>query len=197
MIKCKKCELGTLEMCQHPKLKRTVWGCDECDNYVDLGNRYDDLKKVYDTLPKVTGNVCQKKCESGECKFECCSITGCSNKEKHLINKYINKFDLDLPYVTCNDSHNNFILPATGMDTKDINKIKCAYIGDKGCKIYEVRPAICRLFGACKQMMCTYFPDQAKEDYPIHKMVEVGFFNQATLEEGGGIDRFKKIINSL
>lgn len=152
-----------------------------------------DLLAVYETLPKLKNpQKCAELCKTGKCKFECCTITGCSIREKHLINKHIAKNKLDLPYITFKHGM-GYVLPAI-----DEKMPKCAYLTEKGCAIYEIRPAICRLFGAVKQMPCTHMPDEAKTDeYPLEAMVRIGMLTEAQYEAGlnrGGIDLFNKIM---
>ncbi len=74
----------------------------------------------------------------------------------------------------------NYILPNSAnfknMSMKEFSSksgrgIKCSYLTEKGCGIYEVRPAICRLFGAIKQMSCSYFPEEAKTDMPANEVL--------------------------
>lgn len=148
-------------------------------------DKYEHLKqkmfRKYSRFPKMAGNNCEKACASGKCKFECCTVSGCSEKERRLINKYIKRNKLELP-LTNEVINKGYIMPSIKekggfIDNTDIDdfvegKIKnqiCAYLGDKGCKIYEVRPAICRLFGAIKQMPCEHFPEEAKSDLPARE----------------------------
>ncbi len=135
----------------------------------------DDLDKIYSTLPKMTEGKCRSMTESGKCKFECCTVTACFNREKHNINKYIKENNLDLPFIKIRLGQ-GYILPYTH-DLKlyddSFPDVKCKYLISTGCAIYEVRPAICRVFGACKQVSCSYFRDDAKADMPIYKLMKM------------------------
>ena len=142
------------------------------------------MLKKYARLPKMDATRCEKACQSGACKFECCTVSGCSPKEMRLINKYIKKNKLALP-LTKNMIGTGYIMPSflpSSTDTitnEDILNFvkgktktpKCAYLGEKGCQIYEVRPAICRLFGAIKQMPCDKFPEEAESSVPAKDLL--------------------------
>lgn len=133
---------------------------------------------------------CHQLCLSGECKFECCTITGCSAKERKNINQFLRANNhLRLPFVK-DKMHSGYFLPFNNPEEP-----KCAYIGEKGCKIYEVRPAICRLFGAVKQMPCEFQPEQAvHQEYPVEAMVKIGMIPESAYENGG-LETFDKIMN--
>lgn len=44
--------------------------------------------------------------------------------------------------------------------------IKCGFLRDGQCSIYEVRPWVCRAFGVVRQMPCSRFPQEAQLDMP-------------------------------
>jgi len=151
-------------------------------------DKFEQLKqkmlKKYERLPKMDATRCEKACLSGACKFECCTVSGCSPKEMRLINKYIKKNRLSLP-LTQNMIGTGYIMPSVRengeiIDDKGIVEFvkgtikapKCAYLGEKGCRIYEVRPAICRLFGAIKQMPCDKFPEEAESNMPASELLK-------------------------
>lgn len=156
----------------------------------------EDLEEVYKKLPKMKPGVCEQACYSGKCNFECCTVTGCSTKEKHLINRTILKENLNLPFVN-NQYDPGYVLP-NSLGVRNIQeaigatkKLVCSYLTSKGCAIYEIRPLICRLFGACKEMPCIHFKDLLIE-FPFKKLVEVGYIDKETLRKKG--DRFKEMI---
>jgi len=136
--------------------------------------------KKYERLPKMDATKCEQACRSGKCDFKCCTVSGCSDKEARFINKFIKKNKLDLPKTEMYIGDGYFIPSIKDgklMSLEDIvrfstdkkewkNSPKCAYLGEKGCLIYEARPAICRLFGSIKQMPCELFPEEAKSDLP-------------------------------
>ncbi len=151
-------------------------------------DKFENLKqkmlKKYERLPKMLGTSCEEACASKKCNFECCTVSGCSPKEVRLINKYIKKNNLALP-LTQNMIGSGYIMPSVQengelIDDKAIVEFvkgtikapKCAYLGEKGCRIYEVRPAICRLFGAIKQMPCDKFPEEAESDMPASELLK-------------------------
>ncbi len=150
-------------------------------------DKFENLKqkmlKKYERLPKMQGEDCAGACASGKCKFYCCTVSGCSPKETRLINKYIKKNKLGLP-LTTQQIGSGCIMPSVRengelIDDESIVEFvkgsikppKCAYLGEKGCRIYEVRPAICRLFGAIKQMPCDKFPEKAESDMPAKDLL--------------------------
>jgi len=156
----------------------------------DINN---ELQTVYETLPKMTGSRCNEFCESGKCLYECCTITGCSAKERKNINKYIRDNRLGLRFIK--EQHGpGYVLPYG-----KISDPKCQYIGQNGCMIYEVRPAICRLFGAVKQMPCSYQKSLAKHaEYPLEAMMNIGMMTKEQYDEGikrGGLKLFNQILN--
>lgn len=149
------------------------------DKFLKLKEKMD---RRYDRLPAMDGEKCSKACQSGKCKFECCTITGCTEKEKRLINKFIARNGLEFPLIKAT-LEMNYILPNNlnieSMSVDEFTKlalkkkwdVKCSYLTEKGCGIYEVRPAICRMFGAIKQMSCPHFPEEAKEDMPANEIM--------------------------
>lgn len=154
----------------------------------------EELEAVYKTLPTMRKSKCHQLCQSGRCDFECCTITGCSAKERKNINNYIREKGLKLPFIKTKHGL-GYILPFG-----DKNAPKCQYIGKNGCMVYEVRPAICRLFGAVKQMPCDFQPLQARfGDYPLEAMVKIGMIPEESYNrnlENGGIELFERILDS-
>ena len=150
----------------------------------------EELEAVYQSLPTMKKSRCHELCMSGECKFECCTITGCSPKERKNINQFLREKRLNLPFIKDRIHAGGYILPFNNPETP-----KCAYIGENGCRIYEVRPAICRLFGAVKQMPCSFQPEQAAhQEYPIEAMVKIGMIPESAYENGK-LETFDKIMN--
>jgi len=135
--------------------------------------KYKELKKkileIYDTIPKTEmAKKCHKKCLSGECRAECCTVTGCAEAEKELINKYIKRNNLDLPLIEKKYAW-GYVLPNShgineiyDVSPKEAFNVKCKYLKDNKCSIYEVRPLICRLFGLTDIMPCTYFREEVR-----------------------------------
>lgn len=153
-------------------------------------NLHEELEAVYQSLPTMKKSRCHELCMSGKCKFECCTITGCSAKERKNINNFIRENNLQLPFVTAMLMNRGYTLPFNNPEAP-----KCAYIGENGCRIYEVRPAICRLFGAVKQMPCEFQPEQAAhKEYPVEAMVKIGMIPESAYENGG-LETFDKIMN--
>ena len=91
--------------------------------------------------------ACQKLCSTGKCKNDCCGPAPVLAWEIDLINKYIEKNKLDLPKVEKNK------LLGIALTPTDFS-LKCRYIKKRKCAIYEVRPAICRIFGTLNRPHC-------------------------------------------
>jgi Fe-S-cluster containining protein len=152
----------------------------------------EELAEAYEELPKMKKSKCYDLCLKGKCDFECCTITGCSAKERKNINNYIKENGLKLPMVW-EKILRGYLLPHGNKENP-----KCEYIGPEGCLIYEVRPAICRLFGAVKQMPCEFQKRKASHaDYPLKTMVKVGMMSEEQYqlgEENGGLELFDALL---
>jgi Fe-S-cluster containining protein len=150
----------------------------------------ENLQKIYDGLPKMTPGKCAELCKSGKCKNECCRKSACSRQEKHLINRFLARSHLNLPFV--NEIYfYGYLLPHTGTQEEP----KCAYLKDGVCAIYEVRPALCRLFGAIKEMSCSHFPEEAKIDMPPSDLVKIGLLSEEEFKTGR--ERFREIWRKI
>lgn len=149
----------------------------------------EELEAVYKTLPTMKKSICHQLCQKGKCNFECCTITGCSIKERKNINNYIREKGLKLPFIKVKHGL-GYVLPFG-----DIKAPKCQYLDDNGCMIYEVRPAICRLFGAVKQMPCDFQPLQARHsDYPLEAMIKIGMLPEE-LKDKLDTEQFEQILD--
>ena len=129
------------------------------------------VETIYKKVPKFDSFDCKKQCESGKCKFECCTCSGCTNVEAVLINAHIKNNKLDLPLITSKGSIGYMLPNSNGVTNakrlfegeegfKDVTTSRCLYLGRTGCKIYNQRPMICRLFGLTKLMPCEYIKNQ-------------------------------------
>ena len=123
----------------------------------------------YKKLPQLKNNNCQKLCDNGTCKHDCCGIVLCSNAEKHIINKKIKRENLNLDFVKGN------LLPF------DKKTLSCLYLKDNKCAIYDIRPAICRLFGAVKNLKCPYILEVPEECFTPQDMINNGFIEKETV----------------
>ena len=129
------------------------------------------VQEIYNTIPKFDSFDCKKACENKSCKFECCTVSGCTIVEGVLINKHIKSNKLDLPLITA-EGHIGYVLPNSNNVTdpktlykgkegfKQVTTSKCLYLGENGCKIYDQRPIISRLFGLTELMPCSHIKKQ-------------------------------------
>jgi len=158
------------------------------------------LKKIYEQLPSMTPGKCDGACKSGQCKFECCTISGCSAREARAINWHIIIHRLKLPLMKKKQRlpDGSYFLPNDydPLVYYDNEKtIKCAYLTDKGCAIYPVRPGICRLFGTCKEMVCTHFPEEATRTFPFANLADLGLFpKKKYLKDPEGAKRIMSLL---
>lgn len=98
------------------------------------------LDDIYKKVPKT-------KCK-GKCRNSCGPI-------------HIPKSEMDNIKKYCQDNDKDFYqLPETIDFAKLVEDFKqgkckyCPYLKGNTCEIYEVRPLICRLWGACETMPC-------------------------------------------
>lgn len=62
-----------------------------------------------------------------------------------------------------------------GLDTRPLADLTCPLLGADGlCKIYEIRPTICRLFGLVKKMQCPHgcVPERWVSDAEAHELLK-------------------------
>lgn len=139
----------------------------------------DEMQTLYAKLPKADPAKCEAARRTGRCyNCECCTVTGCSPRERHNINRYLKEKNLGLPFVAMQFGA-GYILPNTcGLKQFDFQHydVRCEYLRDGRCAIYEVRPAICRLFGACEELACSYFPEEAKTSVMQKELETLGLF---------------------
>ncbi|PIY95821.1 MAG: hypothetical protein COY66_05810 [Candidatus Kerfeldbacteria bacterium CG_4_10_14_0_8_um_filter_42_10] len=158
------------------------------------------LKKIYSSLPAMTEGKCAGACDSEKCNFDCCTVSGCSGRERRAINWYIIRKHLKLPLMGRKQRmpDGSYFLPNDYDPLKYYGQdetIRCAYITGRGCAIYPVRPAICRLFGTCKEMVCSHFPEEAKRNFPVERLVDIGLLPKRKFSKDP--DGAKKIFSKL
>lgn len=91
------------------------------------------LEQIYARIPKV---ACQQKCQ------ECCGPISMSHLE---FEKIFSRAPLPSEFFV---SAPTVVDPITG---------NCPKLGrDGSCKVYEQRPAICRLWGVVREMACPF-----------------------------------------
>ena len=64
---------------------------------------------------------------------------------------------------------------ANGIEWVDGRMLKCGYLGeDNRCRIYEVRPRICRMYGVTVDLPCPLHPSAARVPFSpreIHQLI--------------------------
>ena len=54
--------------------------------------------------------------------------------------------------------------------------LRCGFLGrNKKCRIYQVRPFICRLYGVARELRCPHFPEAATISFPAGNAVSGGW----------------------
>lgn len=77
---------------------------------------------------------------------ECCGPVGISHDEQAAIKEYI---------------------AAKGIEWEECDLLSCGFLGkDNLCRIYEVRPFICRAYGVTVEIPCPRFPNAAQISLP-------------------------------
>ena len=107
-------------------------------------SRTKKVQAAWDMVPVVE---CKKKCQDN------CTQIRCSISELNLIKKFC-KLN-DLKYVNVNEV-NNQVMKDTIKNPSAPPDLLCKYLKDGTCMIYEVRPTICRLFGAVDDLICPH-----------------------------------------
>jgi len=76
------------------------------------------------------------KCNTKKCKSECCGIVPI---EKVIVDLHRNKINPKAQIIEATESTNIVFIPESG---------RCGFLNsDHGCKIYNDRPLVCRMFG--------------------------------------------------
>lgn len=96
-----------------------------------------------------------KSCDG--CKHEavqnaCCTIVRVRPHEAKRIRRYVDDNDIQW------QQHEG---------------IKCGFLKDGQCSIYEVRPWACRAMGVIQQMPCSRFPHEAQLDMPQQQTINL------------------------
>ena len=106
--------------------------------------RTNKVQEAWSIIPVVE---CQKKCQNS------CAQIRCSLSELNLIKKFCKANGLK--YINVNGANNHMLKQSLkGKVTSD--DLMCKYLKDGTCTIHEVRPAICRLFGAADDLPCPH-----------------------------------------
>ncbi len=93
------------------------------------------LKKIYSKIPKINCH---------HCHF-CCGPIVWFEPEKIVIEDYMRKNKIKKVVWT--------------LDEFKKNDMKCPYLFNDRCVIYDVRPIICRLFGVIQELKCELCDD--------------------------------------
>lgn len=113
------------------------------------------IKRLYAKLPKIK---CQKKCT------QACGPILMSTAEKKIIVKRVGKdpfADIKMPM-----DEESYV--------KNFTCLSCPLLKDGECTVYDIRPAVCRLFGLVKKMECPHGckPDRWVTDKEAHKLLK-------------------------
>lgn len=104
----------------------------------------DDLAHVYADIPKID---CKGLC------FDSCGLISANKREREQIRDY--RRTRNLPYHPL--AGTSLKAMKNTLDQSLANEsIRCPYFKDKRCTVYEVRPAICRLWGVTDAMPCLF-----------------------------------------
>ncbi len=85
----------------------------------------------------------------------CCTIVRATRLEAKAIRRYAGEHDVEWQVNTSGDG------------------IRCGFLQDGMCAVYEVRPWMCRAFGVIKQAPCSRFPDEARLDMPQQQTINL------------------------
>ena len=81
--------------------------------------------------------------------------------------------------VTCSDREYETIRAfcmERGIRYEPLGETACGFLGkDKRCNIYEVRPYLCRAFGASEELPCHRLPSTNLVSYPLEQVRQEGF----------------------
>lgn len=96
--------------------------------------KIDRVKNIYREIPE---GFCQGKC------FETCGPIFMSNIEKSIIIEFL--------------GHDPFFTPEYIIANADnLACLTCPLLVDNRCSIYDIRPLICRLYGAVENLKCSF-----------------------------------------
>lgn len=101
------------------------------------------VKKLWSKIPSIK---CQRKCHAT------CGVIIMSEAEKKMIIDRI--------------GHDPFIEQYIAIYSKIPGCLSCPLLKDEKCSIYDIRPAVCRIYGAVKKMQCPHgcIPDKWLSD---------------------------------
>lgn len=112
-----------------------------------------EIEEIKKCLNEIYSKVPEFKCEN--CG-ECCGPVVWSYPEDLVIREYLEKNNMEYVYW----SQEQWIE----------NKLKCPQLGDGSCKIYPVRPLVCRLQGHNKKLPC---PKNPKPDMTLDESAKL------------------------
>lgn len=116
-----------------------------------------ELEMIYALIPDRVD--CKDNCA------ECCGLIYWTKAEEINIREYLKEHDMEYVNMGKEQGYRHFI--------EDMKP--CPYL-DKDtdrCKIYPVRPSVCRLYGLVEEMECPYNPDVKR--LSIAKEKEIDF----------------------
>lgn len=102
------------------------------------------------TIDHILGGVPQFKCLDG-C-HDCCGPVVMSRLEWLRIIRRVGRSEKDLQKEATNRI--------------EAGNFECIFLGESGCNIYDIRPAVCRVFGASEHRRLTC-PHGAKPEKPL------------------------------
>jgi Fe-S-cluster containining protein len=111
------------------------------------------LDKIYRSLPTIN---CQKKCDAS------CGIIPVGDLEVKRITEWLGYNPFPSPEEMLAD-----------LQFKKPCELGCSLLKEGQCKIYRIRPLICRLFGLIKKMQCPFgcVPSEWLDDKTAKKLL--------------------------
>lgn len=130
------------------------------------------LNEIYSLIPQVPCRQCH----------QCCKQIMWFKPEEINIRSYLKKHNLS--YITWSDEE---------FRAHDMN---CPYLDEDGCRIYPVRPIVCRLQGVISELYCPFQSELLLTDVQVKQIMNQ--LNELTREIGGINDVYatRKTINN-
>jgi len=121
------------------------------------------LFEIYSLIPTIICIHCHS----------CCGPILWFEPEEILIRSYLKEHHLDYIQWT--------------RDEFKKNSMRCPYLSKDGCRIYSVRPIVCRLQGVTKDLICDHYTGPLMSDEDMTK-VKILFFS--LLRESGSQQKY-------
>lgn len=113
------------------------------------------LNEIYDLIPDYF--ECMEGCG------DCCGLIYWTKAEDINIRHYLKEHDMEYITFERDEGLHHFIIQSGS----------CPYLDEetKDCKIYPVRPHICRFYGIIEELACPYNPDVRKiSEYEVQEV---------------------------